>query len=48
MKHLSEYRDAHLVGAVIEEIRRTCTRAWVLMEICGGQTHAILRHGLDQ
>ena len=33
---------------VIEEIRRTVTRPWVLMEICGGQTHAIMRYGLDQ
>ncbi|MBN1890948.1 MAG: hydrogenase formation protein HypD [Thermoflexales bacterium] len=48
MKHLSEYRDAHLVGSVLHEIQRTCTRPWVIMEICGGQTHAILRHGLEQ
>jgi len=48
VKHLSEYRDAHLVGKVLAEIRRTVTRPWVIMEICGGQTHAILRHGLDQ
>ncbi len=33
---------------VVERIRRTITRPWVLMEICGGQTHAIMRHGLDQ
>ncbi|MFZ5819490.1 MAG: hydrogenase formation protein HypD, partial [Chloroflexota bacterium] len=31
-----------------EEIRRTITRPWTLMEICGGQTHAIVRHGIDQ
>jgi hydrogenase expression/formation protein HypD len=48
MKHLTEYRDAHLVQGVLAEIRRTVTRPWVLMEICGGQTHAIMRHGLDQ
>ena len=48
MKHLTEYRDAHLVQAVLGEIRRTVTRPWVIMEICGGQTHSIMRHGIDQ
>lgn len=48
MKYIEEYRDASLVLKVIEKIRRTVTQPWVLMEICGGQTHAILRHGLDQ
>ncbi len=48
MKYISEYRDAKLVHSVIDEIRRTVTRPWVLMEICGGQTHAIVRHGIDQ
>jgi len=36
------------VRTVIDEIRRTVTRPWTIMEICGGQTHAILRYGLDQ
>lgn len=48
MKYVTEYRDAELVKNVIEEIRKTVTRRWVLMEICGGQTHAIVRHGIDQ
>ena len=48
MKYLEEYREAQLVRGVIDEIHRTVTRPWVLMEICGGQTHAIIRHGLDQ
>ncbi|MDE3089569.1 MAG: hydrogenase formation protein HypD [Chloroflexota bacterium] len=48
MKYVSEYRDAKLVQGVIEEIRRITTRHWVIMEICGGQTHAIVRHGIDQ
>jgi hydrogenase expression/formation protein HypD len=47
MKYVNEYRDAALVKAVLEEIRRTVTRPWTLMEICGGQTHAIVRHGID-
>src|SRR5512143_2911765 len=48
MKYVSEYRDSALVNSVIDEIRRTVTRPWTLMEICGGQTHAIVRHGIDQ
>lgn len=48
MKYTSEYRDAPLVKSVIEEIRRIVTRPWTIMEICGGQTHAIVRHGIDQ
>src|SRR3970040_262081 len=48
MKYVSEYRDAGRVLAVIADIRRIVTRPLVLMEICGGQTHAIVRSGLDQ
>ncbi len=48
MKYVTEYRDAELVKGVLEEIRRTVTQPWVLMEICGGQTHSIVRHGIDQ
>ncbi len=48
MRFVTEFRDAELVRGVIDEIRRTVTRPWVLMEICGGQTHAIMRYGLDQ
>ena len=48
MKYVSEYRDAALVRGVIDEIARTVTRPWALMEICGGQTHAIMRYGIDQ
>ncbi|MBM3122921.1 MAG: hydrogenase formation protein HypD, partial [Chloroflexi bacterium] len=48
MKHLDEYRQAHLVQGILEDLRRRVTRPWVIMEICGGQTHSIVRHGLDQ
>ena len=48
MKYIQEYRDKTLVKAVVDEIARKVTRPWVIMEICGGQTHAIMRHGLDQ
>jgi hydrogenase expression/formation protein HypD len=48
MKYLTEYRDAHLVHGVIDEIARTVHHPWVIMEICGGQTHSIMKYGLDQ
>src|SRR5512139_2701810 len=48
MKYVSEYRDEIPVSRVVEAIRRTITQSWTLMEICGGQTHAIVRYGLDQ
>lgn len=48
MKYVTEYRDADLVRGVLNEIQHTVTKPWVLMEICGGQTHAIVRHGIDQ
>lgn len=48
MKYVSEFRDAGLAAAALAEIRRTVTRPWVVMEICGGQTHSIVRHGIDQ
>jgi hydrogenase expression/formation protein HypD len=48
MKYISEYRDAELVKGVLAEIKRTVSQPWVIMEICGGQTHAIMRYGLDQ
>ncbi len=48
MKYISEFRNTHLVRRTLEEIQRTVTQPWVVMEICGGQTHAIIRHGLDQ
>jgi hydrogenase expression/formation protein HypD len=48
MTSVSAYRDAGHVARVVEEICRIITRPWTLMEICGGQTHAIVRYGLDQ
>ena len=47
MRYIAEYRDARVVQSTIEEIRRTLTRPWVMMEICGGQTHSFMRSGLD-
>lgn len=48
MKHLNEYRDVELAHGLLRDIGRKLTQPWVIMEICGGQTHAIMRYGLDQ
>ena len=48
MRFVDEYRDPKLAKQLLAEIKATVTRPWVIMEICGGQTHAILRHGIDQ
>jgi hydrogenase expression/formation protein HypD len=48
MKYLNEYRDEAAVRAILDEIHRTTTQPWTIMEICGGQTHSIIRNGLDQ
>lgn len=48
MKYLDEFRDPALARALVARLRRTVTRPWTVMEICGGQTHSILRHGIDQ
>jgi hydrogenase expression/formation protein HypD len=47
MKYIDEYRNPKLAQSVIEEIRRIQTRPWVIMEVCGGQTHSIVKHGID-
>jgi hydrogenase expression/formation protein HypD len=47
MKFVDEYRDSALAGKLADEIRKTVTKPWVLMEICGGQTHSIVKYGLD-
>jgi hydrogenase expression/formation protein HypD len=48
MKYLSEYRDGALARGLIARIAATATRRWTLMEVCGGQTHTIVRQGLDE
>lgn len=48
MKFTTEFRNPELVKNLLGEIRRAVTRPWVIMEICGGQTHAIMRYGIDQ
>ncbi|WP_458248376.1 hydrogenase formation protein HypD [Streptomyces sp. MAI_2237] len=48
MKYIDEFNDPALARRLLEEIRATVTRPWALMEVCGGQTHSIIRHGIDQ
>jgi hydrogenase expression/formation protein HypD len=48
MKFLDEYRDADLARQLAREIHRATTRPWTLMEVCGGQTHAIVKFGIDE
>ena len=46
MKYLSEYRDPELVQQFAEELYRITTKAWTIMEICGGQTHSLVKNGI--
>ena len=48
MKFIDEYRDPVAAGHCLDAIRRLVTRPWTLMEVCGGQTHAIVRFGIDE
>ena len=48
MKFLDEYRQPRAARAYAEAIGRLVSRPWTLMEVCGGQTHSIVRHGIDQ
>ena len=48
MKFLSEYREQKAAEQLAQAIHRQVTRPWTLMEICGGQTHAIVKFGLDE
>lgn len=48
MRYVDELREPERVRALVERIARAQTRPWSIMEVCGGQTHTIVRHGLDQ
>jgi hydrogenase expression/formation protein HypD len=48
MKYLEEFSDPDLAHRLLEQIHAVVTRQWALMEVCGGQTHSIIRHGIDQ
>src|SRR3990167_6980733 len=46
MKHLSEYRDFDATKKYLDEIHKITTREWNIMEICGGQTHSLVKNGI--
>jgi len=48
MKYVNEFRDGAIAQRMASEIRRIVTRPWAIMEVCGGQTHSIIRNGIDQ
>ena len=46
MKYLSEYRDPELARQYLDEIKAIATKPWTIMEVCGGQTHSLVKNGL--
>jgi hydrogenase expression/formation protein HypD len=48
VRYLDEFHDPELAAGLFDEIERTVTRPWAIMEVCGGQTHSIIRNGIDQ
>lgn len=46
MKFLTEYRDPDLALKVLDEIKKTTTKPWRIMEVCGGQTHSLVKNGI--
>jgi len=48
MKYLSEYRDPKLARALVDRIRSSASQRWTLMEVCGGQTHTIVKQGINE
>jgi len=48
MKYLDEYRDKDAVLKLADEIQKVTTKKWTIMEMCGGQTHSIIRYGIDK
>jgi hydrogenase expression/formation protein HypD len=48
MKYLDEFSDPELASTLFDSIRGATTQPWSIMEVCGGQTHSIIRHGIDQ
>ena len=48
MKYLTEFRNGEIAQRMAREIHQITTRPWKIMEVCGGQTHSIIRNGIDQ
>lgn len=47
MKYLDEYRNGEIAAKLVERIRLAQTKPWTIMEVCGGQTHSIVKNGID-
>ncbi|MEU4708399.1 hydrogenase formation protein HypD [Nocardia salmonicida] len=48
MKYLDEFSNPELAKKLLDQIRGATSQRWAIMEVCGGQTHSIIRHGIDQ
>ena len=48
MKYVDEYRDPKIAKKLLNAIEKITTQPWNIMEVCGGQTHSIIKHGIDQ
>src|SRR5665647_2301326 len=48
MKYLDEFSNPDLAHKLLDQIHAVTTQSWAMMEVCGGQTHSIIRHGIDQ
>ena len=48
MKYIDEYRDAKMAEEYAQAIAAVTTKPWTLMEVCGGQTHTIVKFGVDE
>jgi hydrogenase expression/formation protein HypD len=48
VKYLDEFSNPELAKKLLDQIHQATTRPWAMMEVCGGQTHSIIRHGIDQ
>ena len=48
MKYLTEFRNGEIAQRMAREIHQVATRPWKIMEVCGGQTHSIIKNGIDQ
>lgn len=46
MKYLTEYRDPEVARQYLDEIKKTVTQPWTIMEVCGGQTHSLVKNGI--
>ena len=48
LKYIEEFRAGEKTAAMLRKLQGTISRPWTIMEVCGGQTHALIRHGIDR